>query len=623
MVGSAGNRRVDFVAKDSSLTTPPGAINAPDLGREAPETLAQFAARWLRPSFLTVPHRRIARFLVAALLTGALALLIDFSPLTKGWFIQSGDLKSHYAWSVALIEGLRAGYLYPRWSANSNLGLGEPSFYYYAPLTYYACALVNAAVRDVWLSLRIAVFLSNWAAGLITFAFVFRDRLPRALAGALAVQASPIFFAVLAFNAAFAWAFALPFYCLVLLSYARRTPEAPVSPALAVAYATACLSHILSGFMLGVVLAGAEAAGLVRQPTLARLRSAMGVGAALVLGAALAGAYLVPALGALRHVNPKAMVAAPGINWRETFIFAAATAFHYGVRWKLYQYAIAALVLVPLAVTAARSWGGAGREPVEARLLAVGLVALFFASELSAPLWFAVAPLRFVQFAYRFLAPMSVAGLLACAWRLGRSRTREPMAWAAVALTMLGLLSLQAKLGSEGQAVQFQGSLEGKLFSDSNMIPAVYGPDWRGYGERGGLLGECERLDLRCEVLENKPQARRWRIVVPPGAPEPADIGLPAFAFPTWSVMVNGAPQERQVDPATGAIVARLAAGSNVVELRWAPLPEERAGWVVSSISAVLLIALAAMRSRILRATGRRGTVLRDGRESRSASRQE
>lgn len=559
----------------------------------------QSAVTLLRPSALTASRHRITGFLVAALLTGAFALVIDFGPLTRSWFIQSGDLKSHYAWSVALIEGLRAGYLYPRWSANSNLGLGEPTFYYYAPLTYYACALVNVAVRDVWLSLRIALFLSNWAAGLITFAFVFRDRLPRALVGALAVQASPIFFVVLAYNAAFAWAFALPFYCLVLLLYARKPPSESVSPALAVAYAAVCLSHILSGFMLGVVLAGAEAAGLARRPTLARLRSAVGVGAALLLGAALAGAYLVPALGALRHVNPKAMVAGPTINWRETFIFATVTALRFGVRWKLYQYAIAALVLVPLAVAAAQSWNRAGREPVEARLLAAGLAALFFASELSAPLWFAATPLQFVQFAYRFLAPMSIAGLLACAWRLGRSRTREPMVGAAIVLTMLGLLGLQAKLASDGQPIWFRGSLEGKLFSDSNMIPAVYGPDWRGYGKHGGLWGECKRLDVRCEILDNKPQGRRWRVVLPPGVSGPTDLSLPAFAFPTWSVVVNGAQRERHVDPATGAIVAHLVPGSNVIELRWTPLPEERAGWAVTGVSAVLLIALAAMRGKM------------------------
>jgi hypothetical protein len=41
-----------------------------------------------------------------------------------------------------------------------------------------------------------------------------------------------------------------------------------------------------------------------------------------------------------------------------------------------------------------------------------------FATEISAPLWFGIKPLTFVQFSYRFLAPASVAGLLACAWHL-------------------------------------------------------------------------------------------------------------------------------------------------------------------------------------------------------------
>ena len=549
-------------------------------------------------------RHRAATYAVAFVITGLAALIIDLNCLVESRFINVWDLSSHYSWSVGFIKGIQAGYLYPRWSADSNLGLGEPSFYYYAPLTYYACAAVNALVGSAWLSLRIAAFLANWATGLIVFGFAFTNRLPRALVGALAVQASPMFFLVLAFNAAFAWAFALPFYSLVLLLYARRSPGGPVSPGLAIAYAGLCLTHILSGFMVGLSLGAAEALWLIWNPTLSRVRASLTVGASLLLGIGLAGVYLMPAILALRYASPAAITAGPTLDWRTTFAFATVTALLYGVRWKLYQYAVATIVVLPLAAGALRSWSSRERDGIEARLLVAGAAAVVFATELSAPLWFLAKPLHFVQFSYRFLAPASVAGLLGCAWRLGHSARRETLVGVAIAATLVCLLGAEAKLAIEGRTIAFQGDMTRHLFSDPNMLPAAHGPDWRQYGQAGGFAGECGRLGLRCESLKDQPQERRWRILLAENVAGPVDVRLPAFAFPTWTVVVNGERQGRPADLATGALVARLTSRDNVVELRWSPLVEERLGWVVSTVAAAITLALLA--SAKLRRRGRR-----------------
>jgi hypothetical protein len=375
---------------------------------------------------------------------------------------------------------------------------------------------------------------------------------------------------------------------------------------LAVVYAALCLTHILSGFMVGITIGTVELVYLIRYRTWSQLRVFLGITATLGLGAALAGAYLVPALLAYRYASPQLLTTDPtydwqNYDWHRTFAFAVVTALLYGVRWKLYQYAVAAIVVLPFAVGVGRWVMEQKKDEVETRLLAAGAVAIFFAIELSAPIWALLQPLQFLQFCYRFLAPASVLGLMTCAWRLGRSARHEAVVTAVMVASLLSLAGLEVKLAAEGYIFSFDKLEQEQLFGEVSMRPAVQGPEWRDYGRSGGFAGECARLGLTCTVLQNRPQSRRWRITVSNKATSPViEVRLPAFAFPTWSVVINDVEQKRAVDPATGAIVARLTARDNLVELRWTPLMEERLGWLATAIAAILLIALTSplLRSR-------------------------
>ena len=202
--------------------------------------------------------KNIFNYTIAFVCISIFSMSLNFMMLFNSVFINVTDLSTHYSWAYSFSKGISAGYILPRWSADSNLGLGEPTFYYYAPLTYYMCALINVLFDNIWNSLRITLITSNIIAGLVTFCHVYNKSVFRGLVGAFAIQASPMFFMVLSFNAAFAWAFALPFYVLVFILYARQPLQKIISPALAVVYAMVCLSHILSGLMIGLSLAMSE-----------------------------------------------------------------------------------------------------------------------------------------------------------------------------------------------------------------------------------------------------------------------------------------------------------------------------------------------------------------------------
>ena len=295
---------------------------------------------------------------------------------------------------------------------------------------------------------------------------------------------------------------------------------------------------------------------------------------------------------ALPYASPDAITSGKTFDWRTTFAFASITAIVYGIRWKLYQYFVSAIVVIPLISLTFKCWRAPIKGSVEERLLIIGLSSMFFATELSIPFWFNIKSLQMIQFSYRFLAPASVAGLLGCAWCLRRTKRGETPVWIAIAATAVFLFGMQLKLFAEGQNIFFEGDLGRRLYSDQNMLPAVHGLDWLSYGKSGGFNNECKRLNLQCNILDNWPESRRWRIIVQERNSEFVKIRLPAFAYPTWTVVVNGSIQSRLVDPATGAIIATLEELDNLVELRWTPLIEERIGWAISSLSALFLVLL-------------------------------
>ena len=48
------------------------------------------------------------------------------------------DFYLHYNWAKEFAENFALGNPYPRWTFHARLGLGEPTFIFYAPLYYYA-----------------------------------------------------------------------------------------------------------------------------------------------------------------------------------------------------------------------------------------------------------------------------------------------------------------------------------------------------------------------------------------------------------------------------------------------------------------------------------------------------
>ena len=78
----------------------------------------------------------------------------------------SDDAAFHLLRLTQLDVLLRQGVWYSRWAPDMAQGYGYPLFNFYAPLAYYAAALLSHLGAGLNLGLRLAFALSIWGAGL-------------------------------------------------------------------------------------------------------------------------------------------------------------------------------------------------------------------------------------------------------------------------------------------------------------------------------------------------------------------------------------------------------------------------------------------------------------------------
>ncbi|WP_270939352.1 hypothetical protein, partial [Falsiroseomonas oryzae] len=160
------------------------------------------------------------------------------------------------------------------------------------------------------------------------------------------------------------------------------------------------------------VAAGAGRAGLLRAAT---------VLAGCLLGAAMAGAYLVPALLLLPEINADGWDTGGLTTWSGHFLLDAWTPSKPVVHFVFMN----AGLLVSLAVLAALAWTGRRQAPAERDPFFVATAVLFLGlcllmTPLSWPLWWALPPLQRVQFPWRLMTPAVAVWALVVAWRLER-----------------------------------------------------------------------------------------------------------------------------------------------------------------------------------------------------------
>lgn len=535
-----------------------------------------------------------------------LVVLLWLNPILTLRLTDQPDIPTHLRWAEQFVAALKEGIWLPRWAAASLNGLGDPTFVYYQPLFYYLTSAATLLGFRSELALVLAATVPFVILGVVVYGKIFRAyRTHYAIAATLFIVAAPPLFFLSTQVGAFPWTLSLPISVLFAIESTRQRPR--IVP-LALLLCLICLSHLLSGL---ITLCGV---GLARMlfafPTRNNLADHLHWCGGAVLGLALPAFFVYPALTQLHLINPIGWVGGEHA-WRTGYALPIWYA-HLGVRWFAIQWALALVVLMTIVLSLVRATSA---PPSQADRLAhrLGIMALtlfVFSTELTAPLYELLSPLRKVQFPYRFVFFAGILANIALVIRLcegGWDRRGKLMRTA-----ILGLIAIQFALTGymqinllrNGQQLPDRASFMSGRFGAPEYHPAVRGPQWKLYVEQGKLEAECQRLDIRCTSVKQRTHDFEATIFTE----KPASVRLPIFAYPAWSLNINGIDSPLGIDQATGLVSVALLPGTHRVLVAWAPPPAEVIGARLSWCALIVLLVLTMARSSL----GRRRCILED-----------
>jgi hypothetical protein len=549
---------------------------------------------------------------------------------------------------VAIVDALRQGTLFPRWSPELAYGLGYPLFDFYGALAFYAAALLNLAGVPPVEALK-GTQLGGFLLGAVAMFALARRHLGDLgglVAAAAYVYAPYHLVNVYARGDSLGEFTALALLPAVLLAL-EVSAEGRLGGALAAALLAAALvwTHNLSALLALPTIGLWALWALVRaarcgRTALARAAALLGLGGALGLG--LSAFYWLPVLMDRRYVHFEFNTTGY-FDFRGHFLalmrlVQASPIYDYGLNGTadghlpfqlgLVQAGVAVAGLMLAAVLRRRLGALAGASA------AVGLGYAALATPLARPVWEALPPLQIAQFPWRALGPASLglAMLTALPVPLMGGRWRVGYAGAVVA-AVVGAGALGAnpdrwriapdEVNAAGvQRYEYLTSSIGSTVRYEYLPLAAQERPWTSgyvtFGDDAPL-----RLLAGQSVQVDSVERRGMGFVVDLTARESRPVVFEQHWFPGWSARVDG--EEAAIWPSQpdGLITVGVPSGAHRVELRFSETRLRWAADLVSLVSAagfVLLLMWARRRRRapspdprLATSTGRGDTVAAAG----------
>ncbi len=586
---------------------------------------------------------------------GVVFLLATFAAwpfLTRASLPVQTDAEMHAYRTFEIIAAWQAGVPYLRWAPDFFYAFGYPVFNYYSPLTYYlgaaygwaCCGVDYGAAAGVKFVLVASIYLG--AMGMYLFV---RDRWG-GLAGAVSVAAfvlSPYLVYIDPHARGDApETFAIALAPLMLWAFARLRRTA--SPGDVVLAAVVLAALILSHNLMALIFFGLLLAWLVWDVVFgqmflkawildeslstraARGKVVAGLTAAVLLGLGLAAFMWLPAVLERDAIQFRNVAGGPGtyfdfrryfVDWRELFAPAlifdlGATQMRFYYSLGLAQWSLSALGLLTV------FWPRIRRLSVLFFAFAA-LALIYMILPASAQVWEAFPLIAFLQFPTRLLGPAAVAlGVLAGAgvsctnfvdalplrWRHSRAAFGAlAMALCAVAAMPLlypppwpefGPVSAQRILANELAGIGIGTTSANDFLPVGVTVPP--GPQSslvESY--KTGVVDKVNRRTLpegtQVKIVEHGPEHDRFLVT------GESDFVLRPYTFywPGWTAYVDGQRVPIEIADPDGWITFQVPAGTHDVLLQLENTPIRWAGWLLTALSLVTLLALALWRIRL------------------------
>ena len=551
------------------------------------------------------PKRSVPAWLLAA----GLSLLVSIAIVLPFFWLGTAsghDFEFHAASWLDAAYQWHEGTLYPRWTAWTNHGFGEPRFIFYPPLSWMLGAALTAILKLAWVPVAFIVLTQTFA-GISAFLLLKRLASERAAIFAAAFYAAnPDALLIIYIRSDFAEQLACAFFPLVLLGALRLAGyldfDKPLSSRIvlfAVPFAAVWLSNAPAGVITTYSVALIFTWATVTQ---GEERIALRGIAGLALAFGLTSFYLIPAAYEQRWVNIEQALSS-GLLPIQNFLFTEINdPEHTWFNWIASICALVLILLVGLTAIASAKF----TKNAEARhqdrfqriwtvLLVIGATATLLTLRFTGFLWDLLPKLRFVQFPWRWMSILAVVA--ACFLAIAIERRRG---WLWLPTLLLLSLPLSYFLINNG-------------WWDPDEMPTQYAAITAGTGYEGtdeyDPVGD-DHMDLPSNaplaaILPADPDARKTpdgRITIDQWKTEQkqirvrvtrdARIALRLLNYPAWRVTLNG----NVVTPGRGdginQMIIPVSTGDSQIRVQFTLTPDRTLGLMLFSLSLIIVAIL-------------------------------
>lgn len=531
---------------------------------------------------------------VPFLLISAFALCVVVPFLKLG--IPSGhDFEFHFNSWIEVVEHWKHGNFYPHWAAMAHFGYGEARFIFYPPLSWITGALLGLVLpwnlvpaAYIWLVLTLA----GWS----MFALA-RHWMPRrdAIFAAVLYAANPYSLVIVYWRSAMAELMAAIFMPLLLLLILRSSEggERRIFVPLSLLMAAGWLTNLPSAVMMNYSLIVLAAALAFSRKSLAPIAYAA---AAAILGALLAGFYLLPAYHQQSWVNI-GQVLAPGVRPVDNFLFtntADADHNHFNL-----LISIIAVWQIAVAAFALALWRRE-RHKLWPYLSVWSILSIALMLKPTIALWDHLPELRFVQFPWRWLLCLSVPFAFAASVAFRRWWKRGLVC--AISLAVVLVVWHRVQVPWWDNTADIQEMLDNQQDQIGNEGTDEYVP-------AGADPYEINK-DAPFVQFDGTGEAhvvvQRWlaeKRDITATASAPGKLVLRLFNYPSWRVLVNGREIYTGITAHTGQMVVPIDAGENHVQITFAKGWDYTTGFLCSffALAVLLLWRVTILRARTLK----------------------
>jgi 6-pyruvoyl-tetrahydropterin synthase related domain len=530
-----------------------------------------------------VPRSRLAWAPLMSIAAAAFAIEIPF--FFRG--TPSGhDVEFHlYSW-LEVLSQWKQGIVYPRWAALAHFAYGEPRFIFYPPASWTLGAALSAIFPwTVVASLYIWIVLVAAGVSMFLLARQWLDRRDATFAAVL-YAVNPYHLVIVYWRSAFAELFTsslLPLLLLVLLRADEKGRRGTVF--LALLLACAWLINVPAAVMIhySLALLMVVIAWQRRSP-----RILVAGTAAVLLGAALAAFYLLPAVYEQKWVNIAEAVSA-GSRPLDNFLFIHTTdaehdAFNRVISW----VAIAEIMTTFFAAWAARRWGSRNRQMWYSLVIWAAACAVLMLS-ITGPLWSILPKMRFMQFPWRWLLCLGIPFTLLIVVGVRR--------WTARVAIYLAILCVLALAWEHFQPPWWDTAADLREMQDY----VATGVGYEGTDEYTPVDADPSSVDKDARRVTVEGSARaairvsEWNVehkLFTAETSAPDNLALRLFNYPAWRVEVNGVRVRAGTREGTGQMLVPVEAGANRVQITFIRTWDRAAGAWISALALVLALAL-------------------------------